>query len=80
VKKTNHATVVCQICGKPKNRTEVIRAELVRESVAQTIRKSIPGWSSEGYICQDDLNAFRSKYVHDLLEKLNTAARKNMGT
>ena len=68
MRKTKHATVVCQICGKQKNEAEVVPADLVRDSVVRIIRNSFPGWSSEGYICRDDLGAFRSKYVHDLLE------------
>lgn len=68
MRKTKQATVVCQICGKQKSPLEVIPAELVREPIVQTIRKSIPGWSPEGHICLADLNAFRSKYVHELLE------------
>ena len=45
-----------------------MRAEFVRDAVAETIRRSVPGWSPEDYICMADLNTFRSKYVHDLLE------------
>ena len=46
----------------------MVRADFVRDAVAQTIRKSVPDWSPEGYICHADLNTFRSKYVHELLE------------
>ncbi len=68
MKKTKQENVVCRICGKQKSRAEVVRADFVRDAVAQTIRKSVPDWSPEGYICHADLNTFRSKYVHELLE------------
>jgi len=68
VTKTKQETIVCRICGQEKRQAEVLRAESVRDAIAQTILKSVPGWSPEGYICKADLNAFRSKYVHDLLE------------
>ena len=68
MRKTKQGTVVCRICGQEKRRAEVIRAESVRDAIAQTILKSVPDWSPEGYICKFDLNAFRSKYVHELLE------------
>ena len=68
MRKANQGTVVCRICGKGKSRAEVLRAESVRDAIAQIILKSVPDWKSEGYICKDDLNSFRSKYVHDLLE------------
>jgi uncharacterized membrane protein len=68
VNKPKQATVVCQVCGKQKEQSEVIRAASVRDTIAGIIRSSIPHWSSEGYICHEDLNIFRSKYVHNLLE------------
>ena len=68
MKKTKQATVVCQVCGKQKRLAEVVPAEYIRDAVARIIRDSVPAWSSEGFICQDDLSVFRSKYVHDLLE------------
>ncbi len=60
--------VVCQVCKKQKKRSEVVPAELVREPLAQMIRKDHQDWSSEGYICLDDLNAFRAGYVKSVLE------------
>ena len=62
-------TVVCQICKKPKKISEVVPAELVRQPLVETIRKTHPDWSSSGFICITDLNQFRAKYVEDVLEK-----------
>ena len=62
-------TVVCQICKKPKKISEVVPAELVRQPLVETIRKTHPDWSSGGFICISDLNQFRAKYVEDVLEK-----------
>ncbi|KPK64472.1 hypothetical protein AMJ83_01805 [candidate division WOR_3 bacterium SM23_42] len=59
---------VCQICGKPKKRSEVIPAELVRAPLVALIKKTHPDWSSEGFICISDLNRFRSQYVQEVLE------------
>jgi len=68
VKKSKQTTVVCQVCGKQKNYTEAIRAGAVRDAIVETIRSAIPQWSSDGYICREDLHNFRMKYVHGLLE------------
>ena len=62
-------TVVCQICKKPKKLSEVLPAESVRQSLVETIRKTHPDWSSNGFICTPDLNNFRAKYVRDILER-----------
>lgn len=41
----------------------MIRAELVAE-----IRKGLPEWSPELFICRQDLAQVRGRYVHSLLE------------
>lgn len=45
-------------------------AELIREPLVETIRKTYPDWSSSsGFICISDLDQFRAKYVEDVLAK-----------
>jgi uncharacterized membrane protein len=61
-------TVLCQICKQQKKRSEVIPVELIREPIAETIRKTLPDWALSGFICIADLNRFRAKYVRDVLE------------
>ncbi len=67
--KKQQETVLCQICKKQKRTSEVVPAELVREPLVETIRKTYPDWSSSGFICISDLNQFRAKYVEDVLER-----------
>lgn len=62
-------TVTCHVCKQAKQRTEVLPAELVRPAVAETIRSAFPDWSSEAFICYNDLNRFRTQYVQDSLEE-----------
>jgi len=63
-----NSIIRCQICGEEKNLDEILPAGLVRKSIVETIRKKIPKWSSEGYICYEDLNKFRIEHVQDVLE------------
>ncbi|MGD8386691.1 MAG: DUF1003 domain-containing protein [Desulfobacteraceae bacterium] len=58
----------CTICGKTKSRSLMMPAALVRSAIAEQIKISYPDWKPEGYICIDDLNRFRMKYIQDLLE------------
>ena len=62
-------TFSCQICGGQKTKNDLIPAELVPASIVDIITKEYPAWSSEGYICQTDLNRFRIRYVRDEVEK-----------
>jgi uncharacterized membrane protein len=61
-------SVTCQICGQARHRSQTLPAELVRPSIAETIRRAHPGWSPEGAICLADLNRFRARHVEDVLE------------
>lgn len=61
-------TYACAVCKKAFGQTNVVSAHLVRGSVGELIRRDYPNWSDESYICQSDLSAYRTKYVHSLLE------------
>ena len=69
MEKEKKAQVTCQICGQDKDLDEVWPGELGREGVEKTIRKEYPDWSSQGYICLEDLNRFRGKYVEEVLKE-----------
>jgi uncharacterized membrane protein len=60
--------IICLICGKPKARSQMMAAALVRGTIAEEIRKQYPEWATDGYICLEDLNHFRSRYIQSLLE------------
>jgi uncharacterized membrane protein len=60
--------VLCQICKEKKKLIEVTPAQLIREPIVDIIRKTHPDWSSEGYICNADLNKFREEYITNILE------------
>jgi uncharacterized membrane protein len=62
------ARPICQICGTPQSRSELIPAALVRLPLVERIRSGFPSWSQDGFICHDDLNRFRGDYVQSLLE------------
>ena len=61
--------MVCQVCGKDQRWSDVVPALLVRDSIVETLRKSIPDWSMSGYICVSDLNRFRAEHVKKVLEE-----------
>lgn len=65
---TGTSESVCQICGRKFSRKQLVQAGFVRPSIAALIEKDHPGWSSEGLICSDDLNRYRSQYVYSLVE------------
>jgi uncharacterized membrane protein len=66
--KKRYQTIMCQICKKQKPLSEIFPGSFVRDSVAELIRKKHPDWSSDGFICLDDLNHFRTEYVRNILE------------
>jgi uncharacterized membrane protein len=61
-------TVTCQICKKRKALGEVLPGALVRDPIVGIILKKHPDWSPDGFICLNDLNYFKTAYVHSVLE------------
>jgi uncharacterized membrane protein len=66
--KKERKTTVCQICKKRKALNEILPGTLVRDPIVEIIMKQYPDWSSDGFICLDDLNHFKTEYVRDILE------------
>jgi uncharacterized membrane protein len=58
----------CQICGKGPADVDLVPATFVRPVIVDLIAKAYPNWSVEGFICLNDLNAFRNNYLRSLLE------------
>lgn len=63
-----HKTAMCQICKKRKTLGDVLPGALVRDTIVEIILKKHPDWSPDGFICLDDLNYFKTEYVHSILE------------
>jgi uncharacterized membrane protein len=55
----------CQICRQSK--AGMVPAALIRPAIVAEIQKETPGFTGAGYICADDLNRFRFRYVQGLL-------------
>ena len=66
---TAPAEVICQICKKPQSPHEGMLAELIRPSLLEFIRKRMPDWDGQGFICLDDLGEFRKDYVKEVLQE-----------
>jgi len=58
---------VCQICGSHK-KGKMIPAQTIRPVVLELIKRDHPDWSPDGYICEDDLDKYRARYVQESLE------------
>jgi uncharacterized membrane protein len=62
------ARLTCQICKESKAPHSGMIGELVRPSLVEFIKKRVPQWEPKGFICFDDIGAFRKDYVKDVLE------------
>ena len=61
-------TFECQVCHQEKSANEILPASLVRAPLIEVFKKDNPNWSTEGYICNTDLNHVRNIYVEQLLQ------------
>src|SRR5437870_4988918 len=60
--------LICQICKKHKSPHGGMVAELIRPSLLEFIKKSVPEWDDKGFVCFDDLGEFRKDYVKEVLQ------------
>lgn len=65
---TSSHTAACAVCGKTIPKNQLVSGTSVRREIAGEILKSHPNWSNEAFICRPDLNLFRGRYVHALVE------------
>src|SRR5437762_4578281 len=66
--KASASANICQICKKPKSPHGGMLAELIRPSLLEFIKKRMPDWDGNGFICLDDLGEFRKEYVKEVLQ------------
>lgn len=57
----------CVICGRERPARDITQLDVVRPSLFDRIKADNPELPAEGYICSDDLDRFRSRYVSELL-------------
>jgi uncharacterized membrane protein len=57
----------CVICGKEKLARDVAQLDVLRPSLFDRIKADYPDLPAEGYICSEDLDRYRSRYVTQLL-------------
>ena len=57
----------CRICGKEMDREMMVPLTLVRPVLVDLMRKDHAGLSPEGFVCKEDLNRYRVRYVESLL-------------
>lgn len=59
--------MTCQICGTT-HAGSLRKAMFVRPGVAELVNLETGKWDEDGYICADDLQKFRHRYIKNLLE------------
>jgi uncharacterized membrane protein len=69
MKTASKNTAVCQICHKEKKLSELMPGFSVPNSIVDIITGQNYTWDPEGFICMDDLNRFRSEFVHGILSE-----------
>jgi uncharacterized membrane protein len=57
---------VCQICGV-SNKVDLRPGVIVRPAIGELIRRDAGSWDETGWICLKDLQAFRHKFLEEML-------------
>jgi uncharacterized membrane protein len=59
---------ICSICGKSFAASRVVPSATIRAPVAELIHEEHPEWVPKGFVCREDLNLVRQRYVRGLLQ------------
>lgn len=57
----------CALCGLEKSARDLIPLDVVRPSLLDRIHAEHPDLPADGYVCNADLDRYRSRYVAELL-------------
>lgn len=66
--KTQNIQHTCSVCGKSFPARTLVSGAVVQDAITEHILRDHPEWSSEAYICRDDLARYSTDYVKSLLE------------
>ncbi len=66
---SNHNRVTCAVCGKSFTIAEVTPVRFIRPAIIASISKDHTDCNADSYVCQSDLNHYRSLYVQGVLEQ-----------
>jgi Protein of unknown function (DUF1003) len=62
------ASSTCHVCHKTMSRHQLVAGHLIRHGITELIKRDYPGWTDQDFICLEDLNTYRNKYVREMLE------------
>jgi len=68
MKNGNLKTGLCQICNKTKKMSELMPVMSIRNSLVELIKNDGNQLDLNGFVCVEDLNKLRGRYVQNLLE------------
>ena len=68
MKTQSDAQAPCAHCGKLLSKRTLVSASAIGEGVSALILRDHENWSNDSYLCRPDLNIYRSKYVHEMLQ------------
>jgi len=57
----------CQVCGKPKDASDLAEAADLRPALSRLVREDVRDWDEGGRICTDCLQKYRQLYLTQLL-------------
>jgi uncharacterized membrane protein len=58
----------CDICGKTFPEGQLISGHGIRHEIERLIIKDHPTWNDNNFICKDDFNGYRLKYISGFIE------------
>lgn len=61
--------IACHVCKRKFPKSELISGHGIRNEIERTIQRDHPDWDDSKWICKDDFDIYRIKYISSLIEE-----------
>ncbi len=61
-------TEQCVVCHQTFDKDDLVQGDTIRDEIWELIEKEHPDWSRNIWICEQDLDKYRTQYVKSILE------------
>jgi uncharacterized membrane protein len=61
----------CEICKKEYPENQIISGRGIRHEIEKLIVSDFPNWTDYNFICKNDFNIYRKKYIASIIEEEN---------
>ena len=59
---------MCELCKQMKDSKELLSGEFIFDPIEDLIKKDVPDWSEDKFICRTHVRQYRTKYLENMIK------------